>query len=179
MRTQELHRLREERARHLNQLEEFANTRNLLEKMTAKVEDLQAQLKRKTELERWLNSFTLLTNGLKRQWKKEKVFSLPFFLWSDNFHSRNPNWNPAWKRTPGKRIAYQCRWSLCNGVSGTKWICPRPVSWHLLLTRKDQSPFLRPCKPKTIVGTTLVSGNRIVFWKRLRKWSSGAGPLHS
>ena len=52
MRTQELHKLREERARHLEQLEELATTKTMLEKMTAKVEDLQALLQRKSEMER-------------------------------------------------------------------------------------------------------------------------------
>ena len=54
MRTQELHRLREERARHMQQLEELDDTRNRLAKMQAKVEDLQAQLETKVKVERYL-----------------------------------------------------------------------------------------------------------------------------
>ena len=53
MRTQELHRLRDERARHMQQLEELEDTRNRLAKMQAKVEDLQAQLETKAKVERY------------------------------------------------------------------------------------------------------------------------------
>ena len=52
MRTQEIHRLREERSRHLQQLEELETTKNMLAKMQAKVEDLQAQLEQKSAIER-------------------------------------------------------------------------------------------------------------------------------
>ena len=52
MRTQEIHRLREERSRHLQQLEELEATKNMLAKMQAKVEDLQAQLEQKSAVER-------------------------------------------------------------------------------------------------------------------------------
>jgi Tfp pilus assembly protein PilN len=55
MRTQELHRLREERARHLQQLDELEETRNKLSKMSAKVEDMQEQLDTKSKVERWAN----------------------------------------------------------------------------------------------------------------------------
>ena len=55
MRTQELHRLRDERARHLQQLEELEDTRNRLAKMQAKVEDLQAQLETKAKVERYFS----------------------------------------------------------------------------------------------------------------------------
>lgn len=55
MRTAELHRLREERTRHLQQLEELENTKALLEKANARVEDLTVQLATKTELERQLS----------------------------------------------------------------------------------------------------------------------------
>ena len=52
MRTTELHKLREERTRHLQQLEELENTKAMLEKANARVEDLTVQLAAKTELER-------------------------------------------------------------------------------------------------------------------------------
>ena len=52
MRTNELHQLREERERHLRQLEEYENLKGNLDKMSARVEDLQAQLEEKTKLER-------------------------------------------------------------------------------------------------------------------------------
>lgn len=52
MRTAELHKLREERTRHLQQLEELERTSDLLEKANARVEDLTVQLAAKTELER-------------------------------------------------------------------------------------------------------------------------------
>merc|ERR1719500_72709 len=59
MRTTELHRLREERWRHLQQLDQLEKTKDLLEKANARVEDLTVQLAAKTELERqlsWENS---------------------------------------------------------------------------------------------------------------------------
>ena len=52
MRTNELHQLRDERDRHLQQLEEFDSVKSNLVKMSARVEDLQAQLAEKTKLER-------------------------------------------------------------------------------------------------------------------------------
>ena len=52
MRTQEIHRLREEQAKHLEQLEELDRTKSELAKMQAKVEDLQLQLERKRAAER-------------------------------------------------------------------------------------------------------------------------------
>jgi len=52
MRTAELHKLREERTRHLQQLEELEKTKAMLEKANARVEDLTVQLAAKTELER-------------------------------------------------------------------------------------------------------------------------------
>ena len=52
MRTNELHQLREERDRHIQQLEEFDCLKSNLGKMSARVEDLQAQLEEKTKLER-------------------------------------------------------------------------------------------------------------------------------
>ncbi len=52
MRTAELHKLREERTRHLQQLEEFESTRTQLEKASARLEDLTVQLAKKTEVER-------------------------------------------------------------------------------------------------------------------------------
>ena len=52
MRTQEIHRLREERSRHLQQLEELESTKGCLAKMQAKVEDLTVQLERKSQMER-------------------------------------------------------------------------------------------------------------------------------
>ena len=60
MRTQELHRLRDERARHLQQLEELEDTRNRLAKMQAKVEDLQAQLETKAKVERYFIHFFIM-----------------------------------------------------------------------------------------------------------------------
>lgn len=53
MRTSELHKLREERTRHLQQLDELERTKALLEKANARVEDLTVQLAAKTELERY------------------------------------------------------------------------------------------------------------------------------
>lgn len=55
MRTAELHKLREERTRHLQQLEELEKTKAMLEKANARVEDLTVQLAAKTELERQLS----------------------------------------------------------------------------------------------------------------------------
>ena len=52
MRTNDLHRLREEREMHLRQLEEYEATKSSLLKMSARVEDLQAQLNEKTRMER-------------------------------------------------------------------------------------------------------------------------------
>ena len=52
MRTNELHRLREERELHLRQLEDLEANKASLLKMTARVEDLQAQLDEKIRLER-------------------------------------------------------------------------------------------------------------------------------
>ena len=52
MRTNELHRLREEREIHLRQLEELEATKANLSKVSARVEDLQAQLDEKTRMER-------------------------------------------------------------------------------------------------------------------------------
>ena len=64
MRTTELHRLREERWRHLQQLDQLEKTKDLLEKANARVEDLTVQLAAKTELERYAGnaSFILLCN---------------------------------------------------------------------------------------------------------------------
>ena len=53
MRTTELHKLREERSRHLQQLDQLEKTKDLLEKANARVEDLTVQLATKTELERY------------------------------------------------------------------------------------------------------------------------------
>lgn len=55
MRTNDLHRLREEREMHLRQLEELDATKGNLLKMSARVEDLQAQLHEKTRMERQVN----------------------------------------------------------------------------------------------------------------------------
>lgn len=52
MRSAEVRQLREERSKLLEQLDSFENTRNLLEKMNARVEDLQAQLEAKSQVER-------------------------------------------------------------------------------------------------------------------------------
>ena len=54
MRTNELHRLREERETHLRQLEQFESNKAHLLKMSARVEDLQAQLDEKIRLERYV-----------------------------------------------------------------------------------------------------------------------------
>lgn len=55
MRSSEVRLLREERTKLLEQLNSFENTRNILEKMNARVEDLQAQLEAKSETERQLS----------------------------------------------------------------------------------------------------------------------------
>ena len=52
MRTAEIHSLRHERAKHLEQLEQLDLTKANLEKMEARVEDLTAQLHKKQEAER-------------------------------------------------------------------------------------------------------------------------------
>ncbi len=52
MRTHEVRSLKEERARHLQQLESLDETRNRLDKAQAKVEDLQVQLEAKSRLQR-------------------------------------------------------------------------------------------------------------------------------
>ena len=52
MRTNELHRLRDERAMHLHQLEELETSKTNLRKMAARVEDLQTQLDQKILTER-------------------------------------------------------------------------------------------------------------------------------
>ena len=59
MRTTELHKLREERSRHLQQLDQLEKTKDLLEKANARVEDLTVQLATKTELERYVGNFTI------------------------------------------------------------------------------------------------------------------------
>ena len=53
MRSAEVRHLKDERSKLLEQLEAFENTRNLLEKMNARVEDLQAQLEAKSQVERY------------------------------------------------------------------------------------------------------------------------------
>ena len=53
MRTNELHRLREERELHLRQLEDLETNKASLLKMSARVEDLQAQLDEKIRMERY------------------------------------------------------------------------------------------------------------------------------
>ena len=67
MRTTELHKLREERSRHLQQLDQLEKTKDLLEKANARVEDLTVQLATKTELERYVGNFTIT----KPQWAEE------------------------------------------------------------------------------------------------------------
>ena len=59
MRTNELHRLREERELHLRQLEDLETNKASLLKMTARVEDLQAQLDEKIRMERYHLNFYL------------------------------------------------------------------------------------------------------------------------
>ena len=59
MRTSELHRLREEREVHLRQLEDLESNKASLLKMTARVEDLQAQLDEKIRMERYHLTFYL------------------------------------------------------------------------------------------------------------------------
>ena len=59
MRTTELHKLREERSRHLQQLDQLEKTKDLLEKANARVEDLTVQLATKTELERYVGNFAI------------------------------------------------------------------------------------------------------------------------
>ena len=54
MRTNELHRLREERELHLRQLEDLETNKASLLKMSARVEDLQAQLDEKIRMERYI-----------------------------------------------------------------------------------------------------------------------------
>ena len=49
-----MHKLREERTRHLQQLEELERTKALLEKANARVEDLTVQLAAKTDTERYV-----------------------------------------------------------------------------------------------------------------------------
>ena len=53
MRTNELHRLREEKEVHLRQLEELDATKANMLNMSARVEDLQAQLDQKIRTERY------------------------------------------------------------------------------------------------------------------------------
>ena len=60
MRTTELHKLREERTRHLQQLEELEQTRTQLAKASARMEDLTVQLAKKTEVERYVLTFTIM-----------------------------------------------------------------------------------------------------------------------
>ena len=82
MRTTELHRLREERWRHLQQLDQLEKTKDLLEKANARVEDLTVQLAAKTELERYAGnaSFILLCNKLQNAavWARVR-YSIPLF----------------------------------------------------------------------------------------------------
>ena len=63
MRTSELHRLREEREVHLRQLEDLESNKASLLKMTARVEDLQAQLDEKIRMERYHLTFYLKSIG--------------------------------------------------------------------------------------------------------------------
>ena len=60
MRTNELHRLREERELHLRQLEDLEASKAHLLKMTARVEDLQAQLDEKIRMERYSLSYSCI-----------------------------------------------------------------------------------------------------------------------
>ena len=66
MRTNDLHRLREERDTHLRQLEELEATKASLLKMSARVEDLQAQLNEKTRMERQV--------GISISWRIEPMY---------------------------------------------------------------------------------------------------------
>lgn len=76
MRTQEVHRLREEQAKHLAKLEELDTTKESLAKMKAKVEDLQAQLARKNESERQLSrEKSNLENNFELQSKNKAIIS--------------------------------------------------------------------------------------------------------
>ena len=80
MRTQELRRLREERARHMQQLEELEDTRNRLAKMQAKVEDLQAQLETKAKVERYLQTYNQPTLTIFAiHWRSRSTCSLSTF----------------------------------------------------------------------------------------------------
>nr|XP_040572062.1 probable E3 ubiquitin-protein ligase bre1 isoform X1 [Lepeophtheirus salmonis] len=77
MRTSEIHKLREEQTRHLQQLEEFEKTRSLLSKMQAKVEDLQAQLENKNVLQRQLSlEKSKLENSYEEETKKKARMSM-------------------------------------------------------------------------------------------------------
>ncbi len=53
MRTAEVRQLRDDRSKLLEQLNALETTRNMLDKMNARVEDLQAQLEAKSQVERW------------------------------------------------------------------------------------------------------------------------------
>ncbi len=53
MRTAEVRQLRDDRCKLLEQLDALETTRNMLDKMNARVEDLQAQLEAKSQVERW------------------------------------------------------------------------------------------------------------------------------
>ncbi|XP_059081967.1 probable WRKY transcription factor protein 1 isoform X2 [Tigriopus californicus] len=76
MRTQEVHRLREEQAKHLAKLEELDTTKESLAKMKAKVEDLQAQLDRKNESARQLSrEKSNLENNFELQSKNKAIIS--------------------------------------------------------------------------------------------------------
>lgn len=55
LRTQEIHRLRDERASHILQLEEFDQIKLQLQKTQAQVEDIKVQLDNKSEIIRDLN----------------------------------------------------------------------------------------------------------------------------
>jgi hypothetical protein len=52
MRTAEVRQLRDDRCKLLEQLDALETTRNMLDKMNARVEDLQAQLEAKSQVER-------------------------------------------------------------------------------------------------------------------------------
>jgi len=94
MRNQELRRLREERCLHLRKLEELEVTSSELSKARAKVEDLQAQLRQKTVLQRQLS---LEKSSLERSFECE-----------------------ARERERVSMKAEELRWRLSNAASGNE-----------------------------------------------------------
>jgi len=163
MRTTELHRLREERWRHLQQLDQLEKTKDLLEKANARVEDLTVQLAAKTELERqlsWENS--KLENFFETESKNKSRISMQVeeLQWRIKHNKELPPpqvFSPTTSlSTTGDENSPQCVTSSVSPASATSAASssappPPPSShqWHtstptIVMNNGVQSPSPRP-----------------------------------